>query len=135
MTVYRRRCLQWSPGKSFVIFPYLLVLQMLKKPLFLCTKIYIYLHIFSQVYKEKTQDHDSMFRLKQISCNYFRVYKPFSVLCETSILGANFKLFYLQEKYPDYSEMHFNVKMLCQCLLNFVLEFYIVLSNSCRLHQ
>ena len=56
----------------------------------LCVEIDIYLDFFSQVYKEKTQDHDSLFRLEQVACNDFRVYKPFSVLCETSAIGAYF---------------------------------------------
>ena len=61
--------------------------------------IYIRFDIFLQVYKEKTQDHDSLFRLEPAACNDFRVYKPFSVLCETSTLGANFKIFYPQAKH------------------------------------
>ena len=66
------------------------------------TEIYIHLDNFSQVYKEKTQDHDSLFRLEQLACNDFRVYKPFSVLCETSTQGANFKIFYPQLKYSAF---------------------------------
>ena len=75
---------------------------MSKRPLLLCTEIYIHLDIFSQVYKEKTQDHDSLFRLEQVDCNDFRIYKPFGVLCETSTLGVNFKIFHSQLKYSAF---------------------------------